>query len=1039
LKIGRLLLESLDITPESFILHPSLEEQIFEITNHWNKGVELISDDKEKITLSYLNLHASTKAKKSLAYKEAFHFAKTGIQLLYGDSWISEYELTLSLYLELHECLFLTTDFEGANRVFETIIQSVKKKTDAEKSYIIKISQDTMQGKYGDAIRAGFDILSKLGIPLSEEKILEDMQEEAKQVQITLADKDTSELSKLHKTDSPEIIMISKIYSVLMPTAFFSNPFLNFLIVMKTINMALTEGTTATMAFSLACTTLPFIALFNDYKRSYDFGIFAIELAKKYNDVYGLGNATHVFALFTQHWGDHLHKNIPMARQAFLHLTECGDMQMAGYTFFDILDTVFGSGEPLKTLLEESHKALDYLEKTKNFHAHTSLVVYKQLALCLQNQTKNTDSFDTEDFSEEEHLKSISGNMMALVYYHIYKLVALYTGGYYQLAQRHSEEAEKLIQFITGFYPTAIWNFYDSLNNCKLAGLSLTSQEEKESYLAKANQNQKQMKVWVENAPMNFEHKYHLVEAEISCFTNKYWKTAQHYEKAIRGAEKNNFLHEKALAYECAAQFYIHQKFQEISTQYLTKAVDSYRQWNAIYKVNQIEKKYPNFLSKKTVRTSSSTTISASTGTMSLGYMDISSIAKAAQSISGEIVIEKLLRKLIETVLENAGAEIGYLLLPRNGVWYIEVEGNVGEKKIQRYEKPIDETDKISLQIFNYVIHSKKPVVLDNAVSEGQFTDDPFILSKKPKSVLCTPLLNQGKLIGVLYLENNITIGAFTPARLEILNVLAAQAAISLENAVLYNTLEQKVEERTAELKQERDKSEDLLLNILPQEVAKELKENGLVKPVYYESVSVMFTDLKGFTKVAESMSVENLVKELDASFHYIDDIVTKYGLEKIKTIGDSYMCAGGLPERNNTHAIDACLTALEIQYMMEQAKELKKELGLPYWELRLGIHTGPVIAGVVGKKKFAFDIWGDTVNTASRMESSGEPCKINVSKQVYEQIKNLFECEYRGKVQAKNKGEVDMYFVCRLKPEYAKENRREPNNKFWTEYEKLK
>jgi histidine kinase len=394
----------------------------------------------------------------------------------------------------------------------------------------------------------------------------------------------------------------------------------------------------------------------------------------------------------------------------------------------------------------------------------------------------------------------------------------------------------------------------------------------------------------------------------------------------------------------------------------------------------------------------------------------------------------------MQTVLENAGAEKGFLLLPKDDVWYIEVEGKAAENEIQKYEKPIEEADKIPLRIFNYVVRSQKPIVLDNAVSEGQFSDDPFIVSHKSKSILCTPLLNQGKLIGVLYLENNIALGAFTPDRLSILNVLASQAAISLENAVLYNTLEEKVEERTKELKQERDKSEDLLLNILPKEVAKELKENGLVKPLYYESVSVMFTDLKGFTKVAESMTVENLVKELDASFHYIDDIVTKYGLEKIKTIGDSYMCAGGLPEKNRTHVIDASLTALEIQYTMEQAKELKKEMGLPFWELRLGIHTGPVIAGVVGKKKFAFDIWGDTVNTASRMESSGEPGKINISKEVYEQIKDLFDCEYRGKLNAKNKGEIEMYFVHGLKSEYCNgDDRKTPNEVFWKIYENKK
>lgn len=263
----------------------------------------------------------------------------------------------------------------------------------------------------------------------------------------------------------------------------------------------------------------------------------------------------------------------------------------------------------------------------------------------------------------------------------------------------------------------------------------------------------------------------------------------------------------------------------------------------------------------------------------------------------------------------------------------------------------------------------------------------------------------------------------------------------------LSKNLEVKVIERTNQLElakneaeKEREKSDKLLINILPQKVADELKEKGEVQPIYFESVSVLFTDFKGFTKVAESINVEDLVKELDSCFYYFDDVISKYNLEKIKTIGDSYMCAGGLPEKNNTHVIDSCLVALEIQNTMNQAKGLKEMIGLPYWELRLGIHVGPVIAGVVGKKKFVYDIWGDTVNTASRMESSGEAGMINISGSVYDKIKYFFDCSYRGKVQAKNKGQIDMYFLHRLRKKFASDAEgRVPNEKFREVYDKIK
>jgi class 3 adenylate cyclase len=213
-------------------------------------------------------------------------------------------------------------------------------------------------------------------------------------------------------------------------------------------------------------------------------------------------------------------------------------------------------------------------------------------------------------------------------------------------------------------------------------------------------------------------------------------------------------------------------------------------------------------------------------------------------------------------------------------------------------------------------------------------------------------------------------------------------------------------------ISKEKKRSEELLLNILPEETADELKATGSAKTKSYESVSVLFTDFKNFTQASEILSPEELVSEINHCYSEFDKIVTKYGIEKIKTIGDAYMCAGGLPVKNNTHPVDVVKAGLEMQQFIEVNKKERQEKGLPFFELRLGVHTGPVVAGVVGTKKFAYDIWGDTVNTASRMESSGEIGKVNISGDTYNLIKDVFVCEHRGKVKAKNKGEIDMYFV---------------------------
>lgn len=213
-------------------------------------------------------------------------------------------------------------------------------------------------------------------------------------------------------------------------------------------------------------------------------------------------------------------------------------------------------------------------------------------------------------------------------------------------------------------------------------------------------------------------------------------------------------------------------------------------------------------------------------------------------------------------------------------------------------------------------------------------------------------------------------------------------------------------------IRHEKKRSEELLLNILPEEVAEELKEKGEAEAKLFDNVTVLFTDFKGFTNMSEKLSPHDLVKDLHECFSAFDRIMELHGMEKIKTIGDSYMAAGGLPTPNTTHASDAIKAALEIRDFIEVGKARKIEAGLPYFEIRIGIHTGPVVAGIVGLKKFQYDIWGDVVNTASRLESSGEVGKVNISETTYNLVKGMFHCTHRGKIEAKNKGEIDMYFV---------------------------
>jgi len=251
--------------------------------------------------------------------------------------------------------------------------------------------------------------------------------------------------------------------------------------------------------------------------------------------------------------------------------------------------------------------------------------------------------------------------------------------------------------------------------------------------------------------------------------------------------------------------------------------------------------------------------------------------------------------------------------------------------------------------------------------------------------------------------------------------------------------LEKIINKRTGELLREKDKTERLLANVLPKDTADEIKTTGKATKKKFQMATVLFSDIQGFTKIAESMNPEILIDELDQFFFYFDSVVEKYNIEKIKTIGDAYMCAGGIPQKNRTNPVEVVLAALEMQqYMIKLKKELAAK-NRPVWDIRIGIHTGSVIAGVIGHKKLSYDIWGDTVNTASRMESSGEPGKINISGSTYELVKDFFICEYRGEMPVKYKGEIDMYFVVGIRPELAKGNKTTPNKNFFTQLQMLR
>lgn len=384
---------------------------------------------------------------------------------------------------------------------------------------------------------------------------------------------------------------------------------------------------------------------------------------------------------------------------------------------------------------------------------------------------------------------------------------------------------------------------------------------------------------------------------------------------------------------------------------------------------------------------------------------------------------------------------------------------DISSKKQMLQVKKLSHNLRNKLDIESMVVEEKssgnRPVKLSNSSPVSPETEDKNSKEEIPADTSLTNLLEEQKLqllkeqeektkaqIANMHRSLDLKIKAVQLQKLKTRNLFyASSGALVLLFAVvimLYrsNITKKKnnklLEEEKKKTEIERDKSDELLLNIFPPTIAHELKTKGKTQVRHYELASVLFTDFKGFTTIAEKMNPAALVAELDLCFAKFDEIITKHNLEKIKTIGDAYMCAGGLPKANQSNPVDIVLAGLEIQLFMKRQWEEKKQQGQEYWKLRLGINSGELIAGVIGKKKFAYDIWGDTVNTASRMESSGETGEVNISGNTYQLVKDFFVCEYRGKIAAKNKGEIDMYFIKGIKPELSVRGEgKEPNTAF--------
>jgi PAS domain S-box-containing protein len=539
----------------------------------------------------------------------------------------------------------------------------------------------------------------------------------------------------------------------------------------------------------------------DDYQAAYEFGLLALKLSEKFKNYSQKCKASLLFGFWLSCWLKPLKSIDIILKNGYQSGLDSGEIQFSGYTLVYILFTYFYRGIQLETILTKFLDSYNFCNKTKNYLSIELILALQLILLNLMGMGEDKFNFSTKKISESQYLES-GRSPHVICIYQIFKSQVLYIYSQPEEALKCTLEAENLLTWIAGQYFVSEHNFYCSLI---LAALySEASEAKQKQYWKKLEANQKKMKIWADNCPENFLHKYLLVAAEMARISGRWTEAMDLYDRAIESAREHEFVQNEALANELAAKFWLEQGKEAFAQLYLKKALQGYQLWGAKRKVEDLDGRYPQWLTSissviQNTFINTSTQISQST----YEAIDLATVIKASQAISSEIALDKLLEKLMKIVIENAGAQKGFLLLPSQGDlenedshWVIEAEGAVDEDAVTILQSiPVDsvapssQISYLSAAIINYVAHTQQSIVLNDAAHEGQFTRDSYIVATQPKSVLCTPLLNQSKLYGILYLENNLVTDAFTPERLEVLKLLSSQAAISLQNAQLYVTL----------------------------------------------------------------------------------------------------------------------------------------------------------------------------------------------------------------------------------------------------------
>ncbi|WP_437313870.1 AAA family ATPase [Sorangium sp. So ce385] len=887
LQIGRLLWARAGEAPH--------DDHLLDIVRHLNLGARHLANEAERAAVARLNLRAGRAAKTRTAYRAAAGYFGAGLELLGDAGWERHEELSFALGREDAECVYLSGAPERAEALFTSLLPRARSNVERAQIYSLRVLLYATLGRFADAVRLGREGLGLLGfaLPSTEAELQACFQAELAEVDANLAGRRMEDLIDAPMMDDPEQKALLQLLCDMVVPVFCATPEMYPLFVLKQVSLSLRYGNSDVSAFAYNAYGFLLAAVQGRPADGRAFGLVGLALSDKLRNPSLAAKVHNVFASYSYVF-EPVRAGVPYLVKARQEALESGDFAYLSAAWSTAVCVQFAAGYPLEELREEVERGLVVARRIRDTVCTAVLTLVKQAIACLQGRTRGRDSLSDDELDEDELLASLIDREdgAALFVHAMLKLQLRYLSGDCEAAAAIADDAEAKSAGMFGLYCPVRLQFYTCL--ALLALPAAASPDEAERRARAIARHKERIASRAASAPMNFQHALLLIQAEEARISGAQLEAMGLYDRAIGLARENEFPHDEALANELCAKLHLREGRAKVARAYMVDAYLGYRHWGATAKADALAREHAALLPSSKDGAQISSIPSAVSGAAHAGTLlgrttvgdlrDAALIVRAVQGIAGETELARVIERLVMLVLGNAGAQRGALLLERDGRLFVEATFGVEPQALALGpSEPLDTRADLPHSVALLVARTREPLVLDDAGADARFSDDPCIAARRTRSVLCLPLLHQGRLSGILYLENNAVSKAFNESRVELLVLLSSQAAISIENAVLLSSmrsvkeqvqhanrrLEAEVAQRTEELQRSNAQlsasNERLTIELTQREQAE--RERAALQRQVFEAQRAMLAELSTpLIPITDRIMVMPLIGTMDAA-----------------------------------------------------------------------------------------------------------------------------------------------------------------------------